>query len=394
MTREESAEILEAPGFPQEASAPEAERPARSSDLEPLGPEHPAGAPRQHAVPLLEAGTTFLHPALDYLLVGGGLSVVVALATWALSGGVSADAALSSLPVIILISNCAHFAASTVRLYTKEDSARSSPFLTALFPLVTFAVTTAAIAFPEALGRHLTALFLAWSPYHYSAQAYGLAVMYCYRSGARLSDGQKWVLWSACMATFAKSFIASPERDLGLWWILPWDALASAWPGARAAVDLLTSALGLASAVLPLFLVASYRRATGRPFPGISLLIVGVNALWFFAFKHLSAITWATVFHGIQYLAIVTIFHVRDELRKPTNRRSGLHHALWFYAASLTLGYLLFQGWPCIYTALGFGYVESSMLVVAVINLHHFIVDRAIWRLRKDSNFRTVAEVT
>ena len=39
------------------------------------------------------------------------------------------------------------------------------------------------VLFPERLGTQLHSLYLTWSPYHYAAQAYGLAVMYCYRSG-------------------------------------------------------------------------------------------------------------------------------------------------------------------------------------------------------------------
>jgi hypothetical protein len=30
------------------------------------------------------------------------------------------------------------------------------------------------------------------------------------------------------------------------------------------------------------------------------------------------------------------------------------------------------------------------LLVIAIINIHHFIVDRYIWRLRKDRNYRHV----
>ena len=38
----------------------------------------------------------------------------------------------------------------------------------------------------------------------------------------------------------------------------------------------------------------------------------------------------------------------------------------------------------------GFGLGESMLLVVAVINIHHFIVDRYIWQLRKDPNYKIV----
>ncbi len=62
---------------------------------------------------------------------------------------------------------------------------------------------------------------------------------------------------------------------------------------------------------------------------------------------------------------------------------------VWFYLASLLLGFGLFHGWPHVYVWAGRGLAESMLLTVATINLHHFIVDAYIWRLRKDPN-RTV----
>jgi hypothetical protein len=37
---------------------------------------------------------------------------------------------------------------------------------------------------------------------------------------------------------------------------------------------------------------------------------------------------------------------------------------------------------------------DAAQLTVAVINIHHFIVDAYIWRLRKDPNYRTVVDAT
>jgi hypothetical protein len=66
-------------------------------------------------------------------------------------------------------------------------------------------------------------------------------------------------------------------------------------------------------------------------------------------------------------------------------------HALWFYGASLALGYALFHALPRAFTLAGFGMVESMLLVIAAINVHHFIVDAYIWKLRPgDSNRRVV----
>ena len=86
-------------------------------------------------------------------------------------------------------------AASTVRLYTKPGAARSLPFVAIGLPLVTLALLGLCMLSAENLAPQFRAFYLTWSPYHYAAQAYGLAVMYCYRSGCLLGASNKRLLW-------------------------------------------------------------------------------------------------------------------------------------------------------------------------------------------------------
>ena len=96
--------------------------------------------------------------------------------------------------------------------------------------------------------------------------------------------------------------------------------------------------------------------------------------------------------HGIQYLAIVTVFHVRERARQPSNRDGVLFLTVTFYGACVLLAYVLFVLWPDTYTWAGFDGLLTAQLTVAVINIHHFIVDAYIWSLRKDTNYRTVVD--
>ncbi len=65
----------------------------------------------------------------------------------------------------------------------------------------------------------------------------------------------------------------------------------------------------------------------------------------------------------------------------------------WFYVVCLLLGYGLFNSLPLAYVVVGFGPVEAVLLVAAAINIHHFVVDAYIWRLKKDAGNRRVVEV-
>jgi hypothetical protein len=342
-------------------------------------PSSDSGTPR------IVLGRTFLHPWFDVLVIGGGLSLLVIVAfVWRLP--LVPVAALMSAPAFLLMTNLSHFASSTVRLYTKPNARQHYPILTMGLPLATLAVVTPAIAFPQILGPHLLNLYLTWSPYHYAAQAYGLAVMYCYRSSVPLPDHDKRLLRAACLTPFLFAFMRGPSA--GIEWFVP-----EAWLAEPTVAFLrrgLVTALGVAALATP---VALYMRSLrrGQSLPLISLLIVVSNAIWWVVLLYQNAFGLATIFHGLQYLAIVTIFHVRERLRLPGNRHGWFFHAALFYAMCLVLAWALFSIWPYGFVAAGFGMAESVLLTVAAINVHHFIVDAYIWRLRGDSNYQVLA---
>ena len=56
------------------------------------------------------------------------------------------------------------------------------------------------------------------------------------------------------------------------------------------------------------------------------------------------------------------------------------------------LSYGLFNVLPHAYVLAGYGMVESMLLVTAAINVHHFIVDAYIWRLKKSDGNRRIVD--
>ena len=333
-------------------------------------------------------GRCFVHPVFDYLLIGGGLSLIVIPALYWLSDR-STMFDSSILPWFILCSNSAHFAASTVRLYTKPGTQKSLPFLTLVFPAVTLCLLTLCMFASDWIGRYVQLIYLAWSPYHYAAQAYGLSVMYCVRSGCNLTKRQKRALWWIAILPFFKILIISLSKHAASWTVP--DYILWSHVDWRIWIDWISMILGGLALVLPILLFGQIWRTTGRSMPLISLLVILTNALWFVIFPLIDGFVWTTIFHGIQYLAIVMIFHVRDRMALPKNKRSAASHAVWFYGASILLGYAMFNCLPYGYQMLGFGAAKSVLLVIAAINIHHFIVDGYIWKLgRGDVNRRVV----
>ena len=343
----------------------------------------------QHCVRSLAGaliGRTFVHPVFDYLIIGGGLSLIVtAVVLLNPAGGAIVDAA--ALPYFILFSNSAHFASSTVRLYTKPGTFQALPFLTIAFPLVILGVVTACLCVAGYLGRHVFALYLTWSPFHYAAQGYGLALVYAYRSGCQVLPGDKKLLFWTSLLPFFYAFVGIDGA--GLDWLLPVTVLRD--PLVHAPHMFLIRVLPYVSIAAVFLLYLKVARSASGPLPIISALMLLANAAWWCFLPH-DAFVWASIFHGIQYLGIVTIFHVKDQLARPGNRRGWLYHIASFYGLSLLLGYGLFSVLPWAFVMLGFGMVESIAVCVAAINIHHFIVDAYIWRLKKGDRNREIVE--
>lgn len=332
-------------------------------------------------------GRSFLSPAADLLLIGGGLSLLFTVAVVATGGSRSpiTAAIAPAFPLVLFLVNMTHFSASTVRLYAKPNAFVDFPFLTMGLPLLTLALLSLAIRFADAVGVHVMNLYLTWSPYHYAAQAYGLALLYCYRSGVKVDDRDRVLFRVACLAPFVYAFFKGPTA--GLEWFVP-KALLETEPTATLRTGAVWALGGAALALPPVLFARSL--AQGRAIPLISLLVMVSNAAWWTLFFYYEAFGWATVFHGLQYLAIVMIVHVKDRAQAGGNRGPA-YHALAFYAACVGLAYLLFKAWPFAFVAAGFGLAESMLLVTAVINIHHFVVDAYIWRLRRDPGYREVA---
>lgn len=333
-------------------------------------------------------GRSLVAPTFDALMIAGGLSLLVPLVAAAFGGLAGEESWILRLPVLLFFTNNAHFASSTVRLYSKSGSFEKHGFLTMGLPLVTMLVVGLCLLWPEFLAKHLQALYLTWSPYHYAAQTFGVASLYCVRSGVPVEPHERrWLRW-ACLLPFAVAFLGG--RTSGIGWVLGPELIVSrAWL-VSAINGLQYVCAGLAFAAPLAF--AFWRVRRGRAMPWLGLGAMLINACWFVIFDFYEAFAWATIFHGLQYLSLVFVFHVREQVAKPGNTQAGWVHGLRFYAMCLALTYLLFQVWPYGFAFLGFGWAESMLVTIAAINLHHFVVDAYIWKFGgRDSN-RQVAE--
>ena len=324
-------------------------------------------------------GRSIVNPTVDYLFVGGAITIPIFIAAYFLPQFTPTNADITLRTFILF--NGAHFAASTVRLYTKPNAQKEFPLLSWVFPIVCFATVGLALWSPF-VGRNITALYFTWSPYHYAMQTYGLAVMYAMRSGAKLDARDKTQIWLVCLLPFLYALLTSP--DGGLAWFVSPETLARV-PALLLFYKSSVAVVTAATLLLPVSLFWQMHRMRGKNVPLISLVLQITNAMWWLGTTYLNAWWWTAMLHSIQYLIVVTDRHVADQMAR-TDKRGPLHrpwvHALAFYGISFVLGIILFFVTPLAYVPFGFTATQSFTMMTWVINLHHFIVDGFIWRTK------------
>ena len=348
---------------------------AKPDPLEPAARR--AGEASRPAAPLL--GRCFISPLVDYSLVGGAITLPIFIALYFFPGLTPTNGEITLRTFLFF--NGAHFAASTVRLYTKPGAKRDFPFLSWGFPAVCLLAVWAGLYWPT-LGKHLSNLYFTWSPYHYAAQTYGLAVMYAMRSGARLDQRDKTQIWWVCLLPFLYALMTAKEGGIAWFVSREWLATVPAlWMAYRVLLAVVTAGVFL----VPVSLFWQMHRMRGKNVPLMTLVLQITNGVWWLGTDYLNGWWWTAMFHSIQYLIIVVVRHVNDQMSR-SDARPKFHnpyaYGAAFYGISFVLGALLFFVVPLAYVPLGFNATKSFTMMMIIINLHHFIVDGFIWRTK------------
>jgi len=313
-------------------------------------------------------------PVLD-LLVGCGL---LALPLGLLFSFVPAEQ--TSLIVVgsgalAVVVNGPHYAATIVRALHHDRRAR---VVLAVASVAAVVAAVAAHLWPLLLAWLFTA-YVSWSPWHYATQNHGVTVLLLARGGGpATTTGERRALKAAhiiaALAAIAAIHSGISEaflRRLGL-------SPDTAW---AAAVVAAVTALLLGGGVM--------LRLRRRGAPPVALLTTGAllstSLVWFIVpglMQAGSSLIYvsgaAALLHCAQYLWITTF--VEGRLARVTGRRFD---GLAFAGTVVAVGVALFTAGPWLMSR-GFGYdlIVSLMIVQAIVNLHHFVVDAFVWKFR------------
>jgi len=341
----------------------------------------------------------WLHgPATDLLFGCGGLYAVYFLAAAFAGPEIRALAPVSLLPLGALILGAPHYGATLLRVYERSKDRREYRFFGTWASLVV-ALCFVAGVYNVTIGSWMLTLYLSWSPWHYSGQNYGIASMFLGRRGVSVTRSTKRLL----------------QASFQLSWILVLLAIHAAQPSASyAAITLSSSEYAFLPLGIPLeiaaplilitaiayFLVAAASIVALRQagswrdiFPTLALM--GVQALWF-SIPVLARATaigidleplgvryaeytfyWIAFGHFTQYLW-VTVYYAKSA---GTDRR-----AVPYLVKALLVGSAIWGIPLALFTpeALGVRAFDAGLgaLIASAVNIHHFILDGAIWKLR------------
>ncbi len=347
------------------------------------------------------APNRWLHgPAPDLLFGCGGLYTLV-FATLLLSAGSWLREAQPAvvLPLVALFAGSPHYGATLLRVYENRRDRRGY----VLFSLwATLAVAAAFVAglWVHSVAVFLLTLYLSWTPWHYTGQNYGVSVMFLRRNGVELGVADKRWLYASFVSSFLLVLVVMHAGAGSLDFltgytrpgVLRFQPIGIPAAFAGVAVPLLAAGSALSLAVAGWRLT---RRAPLRALAPSALLAV-TQALWFslpFLLRHLDVhpvraealdwdfrtyyFLWIAAGHHLQYLW-VTSYYARQ-----SGRWSG--YPSW-YAKVLAAGAAAWTLPALVFGPLGVGPLSMDMglalLVASAVNLHHFILDGAIWKLR------------
>ena len=352
-------------------------------------------APASAPAPLVPS-RWILSPRLDFLFVyGGGPLVLLAINLFALGSRapVSFDPATERLLLIAILLGQhifadAHNAATYLRIWGSEADRTRFAFYRTWLVFFCGALFLVGL-FSPGLTSILVYLYLITVFWHYAAQSFGIALIYCYKRGYRFTPRERFTfkLFVITLTLNAVGgFLGAQPRLNSSWFGVP----LPVWgPLPPVLMHLCETAFAVSSVAFATVLIKKLVRDK-MLFPGPSAMLVGTIGLLGLTSGTTNGLLWMYLpafFHGSQYLAVCLSYRLKElraegKLQASVGSAIGMAAAGRFLLTVIATGAFLYALIPTALEAAGFNYALVAGLVLAVVNAHHFITDAAIWRLR------------
>ena len=322
------------------------------------------------------------RPWLDLLVGCGGWSAPLLLLAFYSAQSFS-RASVFVFYFLALLFNYPHFMAAVYRAYhTHSEFAKYRIFTVHVALLLVLAGVLAHLWYP--LLPWIFTLYICWSPWHYTGQNFGLLMMFARRAGISPTSAERRALRLAFLASYILLMLSFHTGASGDALVLSLSLPAKFTLPARAVlVVFFVAASGWA-------LVSLARRGSLRAVVAPFTLAV-TQFLWFLlpalieltSGREIPQTRYSSgilaVLHSTQYLWITSYYQAREA------RAAGDTH--WKFSRYLVTlvagGIALFIPGPWIVSRVFHADFAASFLTfTALVNIHHFILDGALWKLR------------
>ena len=326
------------------------------------------------------------NPWLDLIVGCGAWSIPLLLVSY-VSLATSARVWSVVFYALALFINYPHYMATIYRAYHRvEDFEKYRTFTVHITGLILLTLLVSH-SWVQLLPWIFT-IYLTWSPWHYSGQNYGLFMMFARRAGANPDKHTRGALYGAFIVSYLVLFLSfhtGPSTD-SLFRSLGIPVIPSRWEQ----IILIVAFIGLSSfGLIKLANDTGWRRLVP------SLTLFSSQFLWFLLpacislLRHLDTpqSRYSTgvlaVMHSAQYLWITSYYARREAVSEGGEEKPRNWRTLAYFGVLVVGGIALFIPGPWLASrAFHQDFTTSFLIFTALVNIHHFILDGAIWKLR------------
>ena len=285
--------------------------------------------------------------------------------------------------LLAIIFNYPHFMATIYRAYHTREQFEKYKFFTLHLTLL-MVVTAVMLHASYRLVPWVFTLYICWSPWHYTGQNYGLMMMFTRRAGAQITSNERRWLHAAFVASYVMllaSFMTGGSSDPLI--------LSLGLPAKVTLPARLVLAIGFAALTFMAF--RPLIRRSGARAMAAPLTLVLTQFLWFVlptllelhAAYQIPQTRYSSgilaVLHSAQYLWITSYYQRREA------RAAG--QSSWrmvgYFVTLIAGGIALFVPGPWLVSYIfHYDFTTSFLIFTALVNIHHFLLDGALWKLR------------
>lgn len=337
-------------------------------------------------------------PLIDFLCCGGASIVaVVGLFAYAWVEPESRlfrqGIELRDIIVLTLLINFPHFMASYRLLYQPKEQISKYSWASVYIPAILVVLVLYALATPSqdpenpefangAVVEILTvvgALLLAW---HYTGQAWGMTASFAFLGGVRFERFERLAIRSGYYALMLFHIAWTIRNGAQSSSTVFFTNLFADYLREIELLFFLTALLSLMCLPLGLIGFLRVRMRTGKRLPWRAIIPWVAIFLWYFLiWRYPRTFLCLQIFHALQYLIFPLRVEANRHAKRAENNGSAVSHVIWVYVLLTAVGAFVFLGPRVTYWFGDTNYVVQAM-VAAIINIHHYFIDGAIWKIR------------